>query len=153
MRIGARVERAAPPIPKALRHVTAVELGAMVCSYAEAWRDLGARAQLVPAGALVTPDGGARGAAATVLCVSLSLDPSGREARGALRALEQAQPEWLIADWAPSGGAGDPLLTWAGPESRLEIELNTAWFGDRTSRRRSVLIARGGGGTDREGNP
>ena len=80
----------------------------MVCSYAEAWRDLGARAQLVPSGALVDPTGGARGAATTVLCVSLSLDPSGREVRGALRALEQAQPEWLIADWAPSGGASPP---------------------------------------------
>ena len=145
MRIGARAERAAPPIPKALRHVTVTELGAMVGSYAEAWRDLGARAQLVPSGALVNATGGARGAVATVLCVSLSLDPSGKEVRGALRALEKAQPDWLIADWAPSGGAGAPLLAWAAPESRLEVELNTAWFGDRTSRRRSVLIARGGG--------
>ena len=61
VRIGARSARSAPPIPRALRHVTAVELGPMVGSYAEAWGDIGARAQVVPSGALVNAAGGTRG--------------------------------------------------------------------------------------------
>ena len=41
--------------------------------------------------------------------------------------------------------SGEGLRGWAGPDSRLEVEVNTAWFGDRTARKRGVLVVRSDG--------